>query len=196
MRRLRRRRNTSTRLELSRSDRTRLKAKDFRGRASYDVGYFAQRDVSCKFSLRRRHLDLWDTTRYNEVEVRQFGAHVEGEPMPGDPIARVHANGRNLLLSRPNAGVLRNTLGRDSELAERPNEQFLDLAEIPVKILLVAFEIDDRIADELARPVKGDVSATLDIEQLHATLRELLRRCQHVSILRRASQRDHSGMLH
>src|SRR5436190_1507879 len=76
-----------------------------------------------------------------------IGARVEGEPMPGDPIARVHANGRNLLLSRPNAGVLRNTLGRDSELAERPNEQFLDLAEIPVKILLVAFEIDDRIAD-------------------------------------------------
>ena len=116
--------------------------------------------------------------------------------MPGDPIARVHANGRNLLLSRPNAGVLRNTLGRDSELAERPNEQFLDLAEIPVKVLLVSLEIDDRIANELARPVKGDVSATLDIEQLHATLRELLRRCQHVSILRRASERDHSGMLH
>jgi hypothetical protein len=37
-----------------------------------------------------------------------------------------------------------------------------------VQVLLVLAEVEDRISDELARPVVGDVAAALDLEDLDA----------------------------
>jgi hypothetical protein len=56
-------------------------------------------------------------------------------------------------------------------------------------------EIDDRIADELAGTMEGDIAAPLDLEQLDATLLEVFRACQHVGVLRRAPQGDDRRVL-
>ena len=37
-----------------------------------------------------------DSARHDEIEVAEVGVHVQREPVPGDPVARVYANGRHL----------------------------------------------------------------------------------------------------
>jgi hypothetical protein len=65
-----------------------------------------------------------------------------------------------------------------------------------VKILPVALEIDDRIANELAGTVKSHISAALDLEQLHALALQKVRRSNQMLLLRRSSECDYRGMLY
>src|SRR5262249_11406548 len=66
----------------------------------------------------------------------------------------------------------------------------------PVQILRVPLEIDDRIADQLPRPMERDVAAALHLEVLHAARREHARARDEMLRLRRAPHRDHRRMLH
>src|SRR5687767_12113634 len=100
--------------------------------------------------------------------------------MPRDPIARMHADRRDLSIPRPDAGVLGHAFGADPQRRQRSNENLFDLPQIPMKILLVSLEVEDRIADELSWAMEGDVAAALDLEDLHAELRELRRVRQQV----------------
>ena len=116
--------------------------------------------------------------------------------MPGHPVARVHADRRELAApasTRRCSPALRSPAMPSG--AMRADERLLDLPQIPVQILLVALEVDDRIADELSRAVEGDVAATLDLEQLDAARREQRRRREQMLLLRRAAQRDDRRML-
>jgi hypothetical protein len=71
----------------------------------------------------------------------------------------------------------------------------LELAQVPVQILLVAPEIDDGISNQLPRSVKGDVAASLDLEHLDSPRRQEFRRGEKVFVLRRAAERDDGVML-
>ena len=104
-----------------------------------------------QLALHRRHRHRLDAARDDEVEVAKIGRHVEREAVPGDPVARVHADRRDLAAARPDAGEAGVPLAGNAEVAERVDQRLLDLPQIPVQILLVALEVDDRIADELAR---------------------------------------------
>src|SRR5437899_12948 len=64
-----------------------------------------------------------------------------------------------------------------------------------MQVLTVAFEVDDRIAYELAGAVKGDVAAALDLEQLDALVAQISGRRQHVRALGGASQCDDRRVL-
>ena len=67
-------------------------------------------------------------------------------------------------MPRPDAGVPRVALGRYSERVERPDEGFLDAAQIPVQVPAVTFEIEDGIAHELTGAVEGNVTPPLHLE--------------------------------
>jgi hypothetical protein len=56
-------------------------------------------------------------------------------------------------------------------------------------------EVRDRVADELPRPVPGDVAAARDLDQLDAAPCELHARGAQVLRLRAPAQRDHGRML-
>jgi hypothetical protein len=87
----------------------------------------------------------------------------------------MHANRGNLASLGPDARKSRIPLGRDAKLVQGPDQPFFDLPQVPVKILFVPLEIEDRIANELARAVKGHTTATLDFKEIDPTGAEELR---------------------
>ena len=95
----------------------------------------------------------------------------------------------------PDARVADVPLRGDAQLRQGLDEALLDLPEVPVQVLAVPLEIDDRVADELAGPVKRHVPAALDLEQLDAALRQERRRREQMPLLARAPQRHDRGML-
>src|SRR5207237_3301498 len=62
-------------------------------------------------------------------------------------------------------------------------------AEIPVEVLPVAAQVEDRITDQLPGPVERDVAAALDLEHVDAF------RVQQVGRPGGAAQRDHGRVL-
>jgi hypothetical protein len=64
-----------------------------------------------------------------------------------------------------------------------------------VQVLPVALEVEDRIPDELARAVKGDISPALDLKQVHASSSQEFRRGEKMRRLCPATKRDHGRML-
>ena len=117
------------------------------------------------------------------------------KPCQRHPLARVHADGGDLAVAHPDAGLARVARGVDAERREHANHHVLELAQVPMQVLRVPLEVDDRIADQLAGSVKGDVAAALDVEQLHAARRELLGGCEQVASLGGAAERDDRRML-
>src|SRR4051812_42464732 len=59
----------------------------------------------------------------------------------------------------------------------------------------MAFQIDDRVADQLARAVEGDVTTSLDLEEIDPLLHQRVSGGEQVAGLRRATQRDDRWML-
>ena len=121
--------------------------------------------------------------------MREIGRHVQGEPVPGDPLLHVDPDARDLAPARPYAGVARVPLGGDAELRECGDERFLEGAEIPVEVRPVAAQVEDRITHQLPGPVERDVAAALDLEHVDAF------RVQQVGRPGGAAQRDHGWVL-
>ena len=128
-----------------------------------------------QFLLDRRHRHVRDAARHEHVEEREVRRHVEREPVPGDPLPGVHADGGDLPARRPHARESLGAFAANVECRERANQRGLELAEVPVQVLLVMAQIDDRISDELSRPVKGDVAAALHVEEFDAAGGERVR---------------------
>lgn len=59
----------------------------------------------------------------------------------------------------------------------------------------MALEVHDRVPNELARAVEGDVAATLHFKKLDASLRERLARAEQVLLLGAPPEYHHRGML-
>jgi hypothetical protein len=64
-----------------------------------------------------------------------------------------------------------------------------------VQVLPVSLEVDDRVADELTRPMKGDITATLDLEQFNAACSKLSLGRDEMAGFRSTTQRNDRGML-
>src|SRR5256885_4480187 len=92
--------------------------------------------------------------------------------MPGDPLFHVNADARNLAAASPHPCEARIARGGNTEPRQRVDERLLERAEIPMQVLLVGLEVENRIADELSRPVKCHTPAALDLEHVDAMLLE------------------------
>src|SRR5690606_23863274 len=104
----------------------------------------------------------------------QVCGDVEREAVPGDPVARVNTYGCKLSLAGPHPGESRIPATREPVCVTRTNQGLLHLAEVPVQVLPVPLEVDDRIAHQLTRTVERDIAATFHLESLHAS------RCEYV----------------
>ena len=80
----------------------------------------------------------------------------------------MNADAHDLLAARPDARIAGVSLGGDVEDAERCDERLLERAQVPMEILLVAAEIENRIAHELTRPVESYVATALDFKDVDA----------------------------
>ena len=88
-------------------------------------------------------------------------------------------------------------LRADAEIAAGADQNFFQAAHklYGADFGLEAAQIEDRIGDELAGTMEGDVAAAIDFVQLDTALRQELRRGQHVVQTGIASERDDRRML-
>jgi len=124
---------------------------------------------------------LWHTSQHNRMVIGLAGR------------LQTLANEMRATAGLPEFGW--NTSFPDAEFGECDDQRFFHLAQIPVQILLVPAQVHDRVADELARPVEGDVAAALRLEQLDAARREEGGRRNEILRLGAAPERDHGRML-
>ena len=101
---------------------------------------------------------------------------VEGEPVRGDPAGEVHAH-------------------LDPVVRADADHPLLERADVLPDVGPVG-EIDDRVADDLARAVVGDVAAPVGLVQLEPVAREPLRRGDDVTAVRAPADGEHRRVLH
>ena len=83
---------------------------------------------------------------------------VEGEAVRGHPARHVDADGGDLaraLARYPDAGQAVDTLRVELEACEGLNRRLLEVAAVALDVLAVKPQVEDRIADELSRPMVG-----------------------------------------
>src|SRR5205823_2531802 len=89
----------------------------------------------------------------------------EGESVRGDPARDVHADGAQLARVRPDAGAARDAARLDAVIARDADHQLLDGSDVLAHVLAIGLQIEDRITDDLPRPVirhaaAGDASSS------------------------------------
>jgi hypothetical protein len=67
----------------------------------------------------------------------------------------------------PDAGEPLDARGLEVEGADCPDDRLLEVADVALHVAAVAVEIEDRVADELARPVVGGLPAAVGLDHLH-----------------------------
>ncbi len=74
------------------------------------------------------------------------------------------------IFSRPTQTPVRPStrVRRDAVVADRPNQHVFEIAHVAVDVAAIRVQVDDRIADDLAGPVIGDVAAAAGFENLDA----------------------------
>src|SRR5262245_22289977 len=82
----------------------------------------------------------------------------------------------------------------DAELGQDAEHRLLQIAHIAVQVTTVGSEIQNRIRDELAGSVVGDITATSGVELLDAEGCEVRPIHEHVRIAAGAADRHHVRM--
>ena len=104
------------------------------------------------------------------------GVEVDGQAVEGDPAADADADGADLgglvgcevvLGVDPDAG-LGVGVALDVELCEGGDDGLLEGSDVLVNAEFGGVEVDDGVADELARAVVGDIAAAVGLVELHA----------------------------
>src|SRR4051812_15379005 len=78
-----------------------------------------------------------------------------------DPLANAHTDGRDLSIFDPNAGQAGARLRVEVESREQLDQRTLDPTQITMQILTAPPQIDDRVTDQLARPVIGRLATAV-----------------------------------
>src|SRR5205814_10489351 len=82
------------------------------------------------------------------------------------------ADGADLPIANPCSGQAVDPPGGDPVVAADANHRLFQVAHVAVHVAPIGIQIEDRVTDDLSRPVIGDVSAAAGLEHLHAELRE------------------------
>lgn len=121
---------------------------------------FLHADVSLQLSAQRRHSFTFDAARHDVVEPRHVGVAVQSQTMRRDVSTTVDSNGTDLVVSDPNSSVRRRRCFKTKTAADRDHGS-LQLADVPANALLEAGQVQDRVADQLSRPVEGDETSSV-----------------------------------
>jgi hypothetical protein len=100
--------------------------------------------------------------------------------MAGDPARNAYADRRDLLeapdrVIDPRARQPLETSSDHAEVRTRVNHHRFEITDVAMDVLTIGLEVDDRIADQLARAVIRDVTATTGLEHGHAQFVEAFR---------------------
>ena len=101
----------------------------------------------------------------------------------------------------PNAGEAGDASGRHAKLTAKPDQRFfhqaheVDRAQARALRVAQAAQVEDRVADELPRPVIGHVPAAVDLVEGNAARGQQLIGRENVGAPRVAAQREHGRVL-
>ena len=96
------------------------------------------------------------------IKRREIAAHVQREPVHGDPMANADADRSDLAIFDPNSGKRFASLRGNVVFGEKIDEQLLKPAQVFVQILAAPPQVDNRITHQLARPVIRRLPAAVD----------------------------------
>src|SRR3954469_24059564 len=94
------------------------------------TGQFHHRVRLAGFLFNRSHRHVGDPTRNDLVERREVAAHIQREPMHGDPMANADADRSDLTILHPNAGQAGARSGRKAAPGQSFHEQIFQPAQI------------------------------------------------------------------
>ncbi len=157
--------------------------------------HFVDGDVATGLARDGRECGVLEAARRDPLrERRRIEADVQRVAVRRHPTGDVHADGGDLLRRRrePDAGEPVDALAFEPERRQRPDERFLEVPHVLLDVAAVPLQVDDRIADELARPVIRRLAAAVGLDDLDL---RALRQVQLRALVRPAAERDHRGML-
>jgi hypothetical protein len=121
----------------------------------------------------RRDASVGDAAGHEPVVPPEVHVAVEGEAVHGHAAADADADGGDLALGaavvrpEPHAAASRDPRGLDPEVAADSDQRLLDAADV-VDDLDVVGQRHDRVADQLARSVEGDLAAAVHVDDRRA----------------------------
>jgi len=121
-----------------------------------------------------------DAARHNVFEPREIGVAVEREAVRGDVTAAVNADGTDLAIVDPDAGV-RRRFRPDTKLGAHADHHALHLAHVPSHAGAKLLQIQHRIGDQLAGAMESDQTAAIRPPEFRAETPQLSLVLQGVS---------------
>src|SRR5258708_30968784 len=94
------------------------------------------------------------STRDNAVEIAEVGREIQRESMTDDRTVQLDPDCSHFLAARPHAGQPRFTWLRvDAELKQVVDQRLLELLQVLGNRKPELSQVEDRVADQLTRPV-------------------------------------------
>ena len=146
--------------------------------ADYSIGHLAHGRCAALGSQCRRP-EVADAARDDPVEPRQIRLDVEREAVHRTAAAEAHADGGDLARGavevRPNAGIpAQSAAAAHPQVGQRVDEHLFQVAHVRrclgQSAAAATGQRQDRVADELAGTVVGEVAAAVDADAVGADL--------------------------
>jgi hypothetical protein len=162
------------------------------------LAHVGGRDGPAGLPGERRERCVSEPAGVEEVVDAQVEVDVEGQAVARHPARAAHADRGDLALACPDAAGVR-ALERapvDVVLGERGDQRLLERADVAAQVAAASGEVEDRVADELARAVVGRAPAAADLDDLDAAALVLLGRQRQLLVADGArAERDHRLVL-
>ena len=146
-----------------------------------------------------------NTARDDKIEMLHVRIDVERETVIGDPLfdARADLRDLDLLQTRigllglidPDADQLINQMSGDAKIGERADQRSFERAHIPTHIAPKIFQIQNGIADKLARTMEGDIASAVRFINFGAHALQSIWRKQNIRPVGIATKRVNRWML-
>jgi hypothetical protein len=115
----------------------------------------------------RRHTAPMQSAGNDPGECSQVRIEVECEAMRAHPMTEMEPHRRHLLVAHPDPRRSGRTRSLDAVPRENPNQHFLNLAEVPVHVLVEPLEVENPVSDQLPRPVPGHIATAIHLHHLY-----------------------------
>lgn len=117
-------------------------------------------------ALHRCGAAIGDATRDDQIEATEIRCDVQCEPVAGDPPRNADADGRQLFAPDPHAGQSFDATGLDTVVGRDADQDFFEIANVPVNIATVRIQVEDRVANDLAGTVICNIATSTRLEDL------------------------------
>ncbi len=130
-----------------------------------------------------------------KIEHLEVNIDIEGEAVPRNAPPHRNTDCRHLALRRPDAGETCSKEDLQPLFDESAGERPFESAQIAPRRNPAAAQVDDRVADDLPRPMIGRATAAIRVDESHAAALELGRRNSYLSLPPTAAHSHHRWVL-